>query len=69
MDLTGSWDVRFASLSLLRNVDRNDTWCRQHCCAGGTRPCHLLMAKPMVIVDLALHEAHYFAIKFTCFFH
>ena len=38
------WDVLFVSLSLLHNVDRNDTWGRPHCGAGGTRPCHLLIA-------------------------
>ena len=31
--------------------DRNDTWCRQRCCAGGPRPCHVLMVKTMVNVE------------------
>ena len=56
----GLYDVRFASLSLLHNVDRNDEWCRRRCCAGETSPCHLLMVKTVVKVDLALLEAHCF---------
>ena len=55
--LEWGWDVRFVSLlSWLHNVDRNATWCRQRCCGGGTRPCHLLMVKTMVKSDLALQE-------------
>ena len=66
MDWKGGWDVRFVSLSLRHNLDRNDTWCRQRCCAGGrTRRCHVLMVKTMVKVDPALLELHFFAIRFT----
>ena len=66
MDLKEGRDVRFMSLSLLHNVDRNGTWCRQRCCAGGTRPCHVLVVRTMVKVDLAL--THSFAIMVTSFF-
>ena len=58
--LKEGWDVRFVSLSLRHDVDRNDKWCRQRCCAGvRTRHCHVLMVKTMVKVDPALLELHY----------
>ena len=67
MDFRGRL-VGLGRSQLLHNVDRNDTWCRQRCCAGGTHPCHVLMVKSMVKVNLALLEAHCFASRFTCFF-
>ena len=54
MDFMGDWDIRFVSTHPLpHNVDRNDKWCRQRCCADETRPCHVLMEKSMVTINLA----------------
>ena len=61
MDFKGSWNV-FATQ---RGSDRYAV--PQRCCAGGSSPCHVLIVKTMVKVDLALLEAHCLAIRFTCF--
>ena len=36
--------------------------------AVGTRACHVLIVKTIVNIDLALLEAHYFAISVMCCF-